>query len=653
MESPMKALYNFFTENAYVESGPDDKTAGVIINEELFEKLQEYLKEAQNMMSEASIDIEGTNIQYENQIESANAQIRLINQKINEINARRDSSYSQQVINMLEKAINELRNNVTLEISNPTRSKDQNGNPVGGNLSTVSDPKLRKNLGGIITSVKDASDYSGQYARLENIINVLGPVVDEIYKQQQNEQQRTIPNIQGIVAEKTKFDAGEAIHEIGTKNVKVTQKTLLNKRVVPVMLALGVFASIAVGALRGTNVNISGAHGNSEYTTGVTEEINEAQNEAATALGNLEIHLQGQLEEERAIHKFNGDPAFVAEERGVNAQNKENEIIAKGEEIQRLYGGDISLLSNEEAAQCFIARYRVLIEQYEYTNGIYEEDSECLDGIKDANNEHINISNGTQAPGDNQNGLVNSLDEKDIKRHKSQNKTAEGILEKNLKLMLENEQKKEDAQKRIDFINILRQQKGFKDINPGNFENTFESLYQMYNKRADQVSMEDFMKLIDENGYNLNIMAEYAKEELPDLSLEESLGRFGLINNSYEIYLEQYALNGKKVDISSYTQYVNQYIEDNPEIRRDGGIFTIIKGQFSQNDMNAGFYEHRQNGGTKEGVINRIFGNIKTLLNRERRGKYQEAVNQYTKSIKAALNQDENRVGDEIWKKLN
>lgn len=642
MESPMKALYNFFTEKAYVESGPDDKTVGVIINEELFEKLQEYLKEAQNMMSEASIDIEGTNIHYENQIESANAQIRLINQKINEINARRDSSYSQQVINMLEKAINELRNNVTLEISNPTRSKDQNGNPVGGNLSTVSDPKLRKNIGGIITSVKDASDYSGQYARLENIINVLGPVVDEIYKQQQNEQQRTIPNIQGIVAEKTKFDAGEAIHEIGTKNVKVTQKTLLNKRVVPVMLALGVFASIAVGALRGTNVNISGAHGNSEYTTGVTEEINEAQNEAATALGNLEIHLQGQLEEERAIHKFNGDPAFVAEERGVNAQNKENEIIAKGEEIQRLYGGDISLLSNEEAAQCFIARYRVLIEQYEYTNGIYEEDSECLDGIKDANNEHINISNGTQAPGDNQNGLVNSLDEKDIKRHKSQNETAGRISEENLKRMSENEQKKEDAQKRIDFINILRQQKGFKDINPGNFENTFESLYQMYNKRADQVSMEDFIKLIDENGYNLNIMAEYAKEELPDLSLEESLGRFGLINNSYEIYLEQYALNGKKVDISSYTQYVNQYIEDNPEIRRDGGIFTIIKGQFSQNDMNAGFYEHRQNGGTKEGVINRIFENIKTLLNRERRGKYQEAVNQYTKSIEAALNQDEN-----------
>lgn len=638
MGTPMKTLRdyleNFFTEEAYVEAKYNDAIAGVVINEELFKKLQEYLELTHQTIVTISSNDDKTDVYYTEQIEKANNQIKKINSQIARINEARNVSNNIDIDSILNNILNAFTSiQPMLEVKSPYRRTDKDGKPIGGNLSTISDPNLGINRGGIITPVNDGVDYTGKYAKIDSINDLLNGVVGNIQQIEQKFIQEELPEINEIIATKMSEEAKKTVKENNNlTGTKVTQKTFLRKRVVPIMFALEMAALIAVVALRGTNVSISGAHGNYKNVTGVEEQIKDSQTEYEKIYEKLGIDLQRKLEEQKTLNEFKGDPALKAEERKLGEQEvlerfleEENKILS-----QNSNGEDISVDN-------LLQQYELLIKQNEQIISAYKEDSKNLQGIIDSNQEHINISDGTKSPNSSQEGLVGSLNESDIKRHETEIRSAQNSLNSNLKSIENCEQKIEEAQKRINFIKLLKQQNGFNRVTDGNDENVFESLYQMYSKRSEQTSMEDFMGLIADNDYDLNAMAEYAKEEFSDLTLEQSLSKFELIDQSYKVYISEYGLNSSQVDISAYTQYANQYIKDNPEIGKYGGFFTIAQGQISQNDMNSGFYNYRQENATKEGVIRRIFRNIRTIFDTQRKSKYEEAANKQTRAMEDAM----------------
>lgn len=640
----MKALFSFFTQSAYVKARGKDEVDGVIISVDLFNEMQKYIKWAQDTIEE----FDTSDIRYKQQIEKVNAQILSINKKIKEIYASRDVGDSDKIVVMLRNALKELESSVRIEVSDSTRGED--ASKRGGKFSTVSDPKLNKARGGIITSVNDNEDYTGKYVKLEKIISTLEPVVEKIYEEQQV-RRGDAPKISEIIAGEMSRTGKKYIRERkGTKTVKVTNKTLLKKRTVPVLLALGLVSSLAVGALRGTKVTLSGAHGNPASVTGVEEQISEAQGEYQTALEHLGIDLQSKLEEERTLSKFEGDPSLEAEERVTSYQKGVGSDLLKQEDSILSKYEDLQTLSPDEGADYFLQQYNWLVDQYSEILNVFDENVECSKGLMEANQEHIDISNHTKEPDSNQVGLIDSLDNKDIERHELQIKNSEGRQEDILKASSIIHQKIEDSKKRIEFIEGIRKLEEFKNISTGNFENVFESLYQMYIRKSDKLSIEEFFSLIGESHYDLNLLGEYAKEETADLSLEESLSIFELISNSYNVYIDEYSLEDEKVDISSYIQYVNQYILDNPEIGQEGGFFSIVKGQFSQNDMNSGYYNNRQENSKKEGVIQSIFRNVKTLFDGKRRSDYEKAVKKWGEKIESSRDNGQDKDSDEMSK---
>lgn len=636
MGKPMKMwkkLKNFFTEKGYGATKDESGSVGVIVSEEDYKKMQDYLDWAEEQIKEVYENIEEVDEQYRSQIEGVNSRIREINKQI-----RRILNSKQKDIDidaLIQEAIQQLEEKVQLEVGEFKRNKNKEGQEFGGLHATVSDPSIGKSRGGIIKATNDKNDYTGEYIQIKKAIEILEELAGKINEMPQGKK-ADISEIDEIVAGKMAESGKQAIKKNkGLNGVRVTQKTFLRKRTAAILLALGVTATAAVGLLRGTNVNISGAHGNEGVTTGVEEQIKDAKKEYENAYRQAGIDYQEQLAEQFTLGEFSGDPALDAEEKRIDYQVIGDGFAQKENSIINSYG-DVSLLSQQDSADYYLAQYDLLLDQYDQTVQTYNEDSTFVLGIKDANQKHMDISDGIKEPQPGQEGLVGSLDAKDMLRHQSQNQLAEENHKDNEEAKNEIKEKIDDVNQRREFISSMKQMEGFEEITQGNFENVFESLYQMYNGHSDEISIEDFIKVINDNRYNLNVLAEYAKEELDELSFEESLARFGLIDNSYKVYLEEYGLYENKVDISSYTQFANQYIADNPEIGKEGGFFDTIKGEFSQNDMNSGFYSQRQDGGEKEGVIKSIFRNIKTIFNGQRRGAYKEAVDAQKKAIETA-----------------
>lgn len=635
MSKPMKALFHFFTQSAYVKAGSKDEIDGVIISKDLFDKMQGYIKWAQDTIGELSFDFDRVDMQYRQQIEKVNAQIKSINKKIEEIFGSRSFGDSDKIVLMLEKAIKELESDVSIEVGDPFKKGKR-----GGSFSTISDPKLDKTRGGIIIPTNDKVDYAGRYVKIEKVISTLGPIIEKMYEEQQ-EKKAKAPKLDEIIAEKMSKTGKDYIRECnGAKTVKVTNKTVLKKRTVPILLALGLVSSLAVGTFRGNKVTLSGAHGNPASVTGVEQQIEEAKDEYQTALEHLGIDLQRQLDEEKTLNRFDGDPSLQAEEKVAEYQDEIGDGLIKQEDSIVSNYEDLHELSPEESAEYFLQQYNWLIQQYGEILNVYNENLTCSKDLIEANQEHIDISNRTKEPNADQYGLIDSLDNKDIERHELQIKNSEGRQNEIIEDSNEINQQIDEAKSRIEFIEGIKKLEKFKNIRTGNFENVFESLYQMYKGKANQISVDEFLSLIGESQYDLNLIGEYAKEEISELPLEESLARFELISNSYEVYLKEYSLEDIQVDISSYIQYVNQFITDNPEIGQKDGFFSVLEGQFSQNDMNSGFYGNRQENSKKEGVMKSIIRNVKTLFNGKRRDEYIKAVEKWEKRINEANNKN-------------
>lgn len=644
MGKPMKMLKkikNFFIAKGYGETKDESSSVGVIVSEEEYKKMQDYLDWAEEQIKEVHEHIDEVDEQYKSQIESVNAKIRIINEQIRKLLNSGQNIKDIDIAALIQEAIQQLEEEVQLEVGEFKRNRNKEGQEFGGLHATVSDPSIGKKRGGIIKATNDENDYTGEYVKIKKVIEILEPLTERI-QETQEEKKENIPEISEIVAENMAKSGKKAIEKNkGLNGVRVTQKTFLRKRTAAILLALGVTATAAVGLLRGTNVNISGAHGNGMANTRVEELIENAQEKYENVYRQLGIDYQEQLEEKSTLGEFLGDPALEAEEKRIEYQVIGDKFIQKEKSIINS-SGDVSLLSPQDSADYYLAQYDLLLNQYEKTVRTYDEDSNIIQGIIEANQKHLDISDGTKEPQPGQEGLVDSLDAKDISRHESQNELAEKNQEKNINSIKKVKEEINDVNQRMRFISLMKQMDSFEEITQGNFENVFESLYQMYKGHADEISIEDFIKSINDNKYNLNVLAEYAKEELDELSFEESLARFGLIDNSYKVYLEEYGLDENNVDISSYTQFANQYIADNPEIGKEGNFFDTLKGEFSQNDMNSGFYSQRQEGGEKEGVIKSIFRNIKTIFEGQRREEYERAVTQQKNAIEQHKSQENN-----------
>lgn len=639
MKRPFEVFQDFlklFLEKGYIETNDDKNVTGYIVNVEDYERIKDYLSGINKFLEQLQQENQSVADEYNSLIQQLNKQIDEINMKLQNIKKGQKSVNVLEIKNILSQIVAQISTSVDIEINSFKTLKDSSGKVIGGQHATVSDPSRNdKIVGGVIKAKSDTTEYTGKYLKLDELLQFLNAKIleinQELDKANDDKDIPVIPNLNKVLSK----NGEEKIRQNkGLDGVKVTEKYFLRKRTAAVLVALGISAAAIIASLRGKIINISGATGNEPYQTTTSQETEHELDEYDKAIRGYSIDAEETNREKVTLGEEteNVDSNLYGEEIGIELIKNKEAFEEKKKAIDEEYK-KIKNPTNEQFLEYQKAINQLLIEIYEQEYNVLVEDNKTLEEGIDANNRHIEISNGTVEPKDNQHGLVGSLDEKDVERHELQNEQKEKSIEKNEEKMSTIQQKIEETKQKIEFTEKLKESGLLSDLEKDEYENVYESVYKMYLNHSDEMSIDDFLdRLLTEN-INLTIIAEYAKEENGELSMEETLSVYALIQNSLEVYMQEYNIEEKDVNISSYVQYVNQFILDNPEIGKEGSVFETLKGQFLQNDMNRAYYTKRQKDGKKEGVFKTILRNIKTIFDKERREEYKKASKSFSEMI--------------------
>lgn len=463
--------------------------------------------------------------------------------------------------------------------------------------------------------------------------------IETTYSEAKDSDKNDELNISTNVIDKiSDFGSKQIKENDGVNEVKVTNKTYLKARTAAILMALGVATSSIFGVAPGKEIE----DGYKASETTYDKDYEEAVDNYSMVASKLASHIRDELTENLTLGNFKGNPDLISENREDALNTLQNSTIQFSKDEATHNYENIEKPSPYDRAAFQKELNNILINQYNLTNEAYKEDNEILKSYQIANTDHIEISNGTKTPKNYQEGLVDSLGIDDIEKRTIQNEHLEDNKKLNTKQMGDIKSKISDLEQRNEFIDCLSKLAKLSKVNANNFENVYESLYKMYIKHCEKenISIKDFFTKINESpDANLALLAEFAKADSNQKeikSLDESLAKFDLITNSYNVYKKEYSLPDFDIDISSYAKYSYKYIEDNPEIGKSDGFIEITKAELSQNDMNSHFYNGKQDESEKDVFAKTIFRNIETLFDKERRGEYELASQKQKKIIEEA-----------------
>ena len=551
------------------------------------------------------------------------------------------SKYLEQFINNTRKNSVDVKNIVTIlkgtreAIKNETKKiniGELRHKKRGGDIATVSTQeeaqiKSKKNIGGVIVAKKgEIRKYiSGEYTKVDEVLKKITIAIEQISKMSNTPKTPSKHAIKNEVSSIVRanldrlkrrcLDCSQNLPDsIGVKNVKKQKSYAGLYKVAAVGLSLALLFS---GIGKKSDFRIAIQDDMVPYQIELMDDIINENNNVLDTIEGVYHAMDSAGKEAEVI----GDYSTINLTDGPEVEARKEKL--KSTEDLKSYMGiitnniraynEIKNPTNVQWINCQKALNEMYIILMEYNNELGEDNIYYLKLWNDFNSQHIAMGDMTQ------NGNNAHLDEIVLNNDQVMVYEENGIVRAG---------KIAETESKIAFYNKLMELPNIEGVK--NIEDISESLYRFMQtdiaKSIGEEKLFEFLKTAD-----LNLFGAYTKLNIENA--QEFLPGYKLMENTYGEYITQYCEgDNKRVNEIEYVQYFIKALDFTDKIG-ETGFFTTFQAMLEQNDINRNFYnEYGRFYGTYErdearnGFWNEITAYCKTLLNRERRGKYKETI---------------------------